>query len=155
MSNPVYRSHVRIIPEEAGIKQAYVDPFPHPIPSGCHGDLKTWYKAPVTEDLPSPLDYLVVAIASCLTGTLAEALEARRIAAHGGTLETVVEGDIAPGEHQVLQLTTVRLRYSLTIPKGTRAAADRALAWHESRCPVSQSVKHGIRIEWSVDITER
>ncbi len=54
MSNPVYRSHVRIIPEQPGIKQAYIDPFPQPIPSGSHGDLKTWYKSPVTEDLPSP-----------------------------------------------------------------------------------------------------
>jgi uncharacterized OsmC-like protein len=96
-----------------------------------------------------------VAIASCLSGTLAEALEARRIPTDDSTLETVVEGEVTEEEHRVLRLTTVRLRYALTIPKGKRAAADRALAWHESRCPVSQSIKHGIRIEWSVDITER
>lgn len=89
----------------------------------------------------------MVAIASCLTGTLAEALEARRIPTHDGTLEAVVDGDIDVGEHQVLHLTTVRLRYALTIPEGTRAAADRAFAWHESRCPVSQSLEHGIQMD--------
>jgi hypothetical protein len=91
----MYRSHVHIIPEQSGIKQAYVDPFPQPIPGGFHGDLKTWDKAPVTEDLPSLLDYLVVAIASCLTGTLAEALEARRIPAHDGTFRYGAPG-LAP-----------------------------------------------------------
>ena len=40
--------------------------------------------------------------------------------------ETVVEGDVTAEAHQVLRLTTVRLRYALTIPKGTRAAAERA-----------------------------
>jgi uncharacterized OsmC-like protein len=155
MSDPVYRARVRVIPEQPGIKQAYVDPFPQPIRSGSHGDLKAWYKAPATEELPSPLDYLIVAIASCLSGTLVEALEARRIPTDGGTFETVVEGDVTAEVHQVLRLTTVRLRYALTIPRGTRAVAERALAWHESRCPVSQSVTHGIQIEWSVDLTER
>jgi hypothetical protein len=70
MNDPVYRSQVRIISEQPGIKHSYVDPFPQPIRSGVHSDLKAWYKAQVTEDLPSPLDYLVSVIASWLTGTL-------------------------------------------------------------------------------------
>jgi uncharacterized OsmC-like protein len=155
MSDPVYRARVRVILEQPGIVQAYVHPFPQPIRSGSHGDLKAWYKAPATEELPSPLDHLVVALASCLSGTLAEALEARGIPTDGGTFETVVEGEVTAEAHQVLRLTTVRLRYALTVPEGRRAAAERALAWHESRCPVSQSITHGIRIEWGAEITER
>jgi uncharacterized OsmC-like protein len=89
-----------------------------------------------------------------MTGTLAGALEARQIAAYGGSLETEVEGDIEEGEHKVLLLTRVRIKYRLKIPRGKREQAERALSLHHSRCPVSQSVERGIRVEWSAEIAE-
>jgi uncharacterized OsmC-like protein len=89
-----------------------------------------------------------------MTGTLAGALEARQIAAYGGSLETEVEGDIEEGENKVLLLTKVHIKYRLQIPKGKRAQAERSLALHHSRCPVSQSVERGIHVEWSAEITE-
>ena len=88
-----------------------------------------------------------------MTGTLAGALEARQIPAYGGTLETRVEGDIEEGD-KVLLLTRIRITYRLTIPKGKRAEAERALALHDSRCPVSQSVQRGIKVEHSAEINE-
>ncbi|HEV8438688.1 MAG TPA: OsmC family protein [Methylomirabilota bacterium] len=88
-----------------------------------------------------------------MTGTLAGALEARQIPAYGGTLETHVEGDIEEGD-KVLLLTRIRVKYRLQIPKGKRAEAERALSLHDSRCPVSQSVQRGIKVEYSADITE-
>jgi uncharacterized OsmC-like protein len=88
-----------------------------------------------------------------MTGTLAGALEARKIPAYGGTLETEVEGDIEE-ENKLLLLTKVHIKYKLSIPKGKRAEAERALQLHDSRCPVSQSVQRGIKVEWSADITE-
>jgi uncharacterized OsmC-like protein len=89
-----------------------------------------------------------------MTGTLAGALEARHIAAYNGSLETEVEGDIEEGDNKVLLLTKVRIKYKMKIPKGTRAQAERSLALHHSRCPVSQSVERGIKVEWSAEITE-
>ena len=89
-----------------------------------------------------------------MTGTLAGALEARQIAAYGGALETEVEGDIEEGEHKVLLLTRVHIKYRLKIPQGKRQQAERALSLHHSRCPVSQSVERGIRVEWSAEIAE-
>jgi uncharacterized OsmC-like protein len=89
-----------------------------------------------------------------MTGTLAGALEARHITAYGGVLETEVEGDIEAGENKVLLLTKVHIKYRLKIPKGKRQQAERALSLHHSRCPVSQSVERGIRVEWSADIAE-
>ena len=89
-----------------------------------------------------------------MTGTLAGALEARQIAAYGGSLETEVEGDIEEGENKVLLLTKVHIKYKLKIPMGKRAQAERSLALHHSRCPVSLSVERGIQVEWSAEITE-
>jgi uncharacterized OsmC-like protein len=89
-----------------------------------------------------------------MTGTLAGALEARQIAAYGGSLETEVEGDIEEGENKVLLLTGVHIKYRMKIPRGKREQAERALSLHHSRCPVSQSVERGIRVEWSAEIAE-
>ena len=89
-----------------------------------------------------------------MTGTLAGALEARQIAAYGGSLETEVEGDIEEGENKVLLLTRVHIKYRMKIPRGKREQAERALSLHHSRCPVSQSVERGIRVEWSAEIAE-
>ncbi len=89
-----------------------------------------------------------------MTGTLAGALEARQIPAYNGTLETEVEGDIEEGENKVLLLTKVHVKYRMKVPAGKRQQAERALALHDSRCPVSQSVQRGIRVEWSAQIDE-
>ena len=89
-----------------------------------------------------------------MTGTLAGALEARQIAAYGGSLESEVEGDIEEGENKVLLLTRVHIKYRMKIPQGKREQAERALSLHHSRCPVSQSVERGIRVEWSAYIAE-
>jgi uncharacterized OsmC-like protein len=89
-----------------------------------------------------------------MTGTLAGALEARQIPAYTGTLEAEAEGDIEAGDNQVLRLSNVRLTYRLKIPPGKRQEAERALSFHESRCPVSQSVQGSITVEWSAEITE-
>jgi uncharacterized OsmC-like protein len=88
-----------------------------------------------------------------MTGTLAGALEARKIPAYGGTLETDVEGDIEEGD-KVLLLTRIRIKYRMKVPKGKREDAERALSLHEARCPVSQSVQRGIKVEYSADISE-
>jgi uncharacterized OsmC-like protein len=89
-----------------------------------------------------------------MTGTLAGALEARQIGAYDGSLKTEVDGDIEEGENRVLLLTKVHIKYHMKIPKGQREQAERALSLHHSRCPVSQSVERGIRVEWSADIAE-
>lgn len=88
-----------------------------------------------------------------MTGTLAGALEARQIPAFDGRLGTEVEGDIEEVDRGLL-ITRVRIRYKLKVPRGKRAEAQRALDIHETRCPVSQSVQRGIRVEWEAEVTE-
>jgi uncharacterized OsmC-like protein len=89
-----------------------------------------------------------------MTGTLAGALEARHIPAYNDSLEAEVEGDIEEGDDKVLLLTKVHIKYTMKIPQGTRPQAERSLALHHARCPVSQSVERGIRVEWSAEIIE-
>lgn len=64
-----------------------------------------------------------------------------------------MEGDIEEVDRGLL-ITRVRIRYKLKVPREKRAEAQRALEAHERRCPVSQSVQRGIRVEWEGEITE-
>ncbi len=88
-----------------------------------------------------------------MTGTLAGALEARGIPSSPDKLVAAVEGTIENVDGRP-HITKIKVRYSLKIPKGKKAEAERAIAVHDSRCPASQSVQRGITVEWEGDITE-
>ncbi|MGH9463248.1 MAG: OsmC family protein [Vicinamibacteria bacterium] len=64
-----------------------------------------------------------------------------------------VEGDIEEID-RILVITRIRVKYRLKVPKDKRAAAERALATHEDKCPAATSVKRGIALEWKADIEE-
>ena len=79
-----------------------------------------------------------------MTGNLAGALERRGIPHHPEKQVADVEGVIenVDGHHLI---ATIRVKYTVKIPKGKRAEAGRAAAVHESRCPASQGVRRGIK----------
>ena len=88
-----------------------------------------------------------------MTGTLAGALEARGIPSNPEKLVADVEGTIENMEGR-RHITKIKVKYSVKVPKGKRAETERALAVHDSRCPASQSVQRGIKVEWEGDIVE-
>ena len=64
-----------------------------------------------------------------------------------------VEGDVEAVD-KVLRIARMRVHYTIRIPKGTREAADRAVATHEAKCPAASSVRGCIPIAITADITE-
>jgi len=88
-----------------------------------------------------------------MAGTLGGALAARGIPAVPDNLVTDVEADIEQ-EDRIILLTRVRLKYHVTVPRGKRAEAERAIAVHHQGCPVYKSLERGIAVEWDADITE-
>ena len=77
----------------------------------------------------------------------------RKIPSYPDRLTADVEGDIEDIDG-ILVLTRIRVRYRVKVPKDQRAAAERALATHENKCPAATSVKRGIAVEWKADIEE-
>ncbi len=88
-----------------------------------------------------------------MTGTLAGALEARQIPSYPDKLTADVEGFIEAVDGKP-RITRIKVHYNLTVPKGKRAEAERAIAVHEQSCPVSQSVRRGIEIEFDGVVAE-
>lgn len=88
-----------------------------------------------------------------MAGTLEGALEVRGIPTHPDKLETTVEGDINEVDGMPV-LTNIRIKYKLTIPKGLREKAERALSRHKKRCAASRSVERGISVSWEAEVVE-
>ncbi len=88
-----------------------------------------------------------------MTGTLAGALAARDIPVSPEGFSSDAEGFIESVDGQMV-ITRIKVRYSLKVPKGKRKEAQRALDVHEQGCPVAQSLKRGIAVEWEGDIVE-
>ncbi len=88
-----------------------------------------------------------------MTGTLAGVLEARQIPSHPDKLVADVEGFIESVEGKP-RITRVKVHYTVKVPRGKRAEAERAIALHEQHCPVSQSVRRGIEVEFDGTVEE-
>lgn len=86
-------------------------------------------------------------------GTLAGALAVRQIPVERDTIKASVEGDIETID-RVLRISRIRVRYAVRIPAGMRAAAERAVATHEQKCPAATSVRGCIPIEIAAEIME-
>lgn len=88
-----------------------------------------------------------------MTGTLSGALEARHIPTFPDKLSTKAEGTIEAPEG-ILKITHIQLHFDLEIPKGKRPEAERALSVFERNCPVAQTLKGCVKIEYDWEITE-
>ncbi len=86
-------------------------------------------------------------------GTLAGALEVRKIPAYPNKLEAYVEGDIEEVEG-ILRVTRIRVRYKIRIPGDMREAAERAVASHPTKCPAAMTVKNCVELDLSAEYIE-
>jgi uncharacterized OsmC-like protein len=88
-----------------------------------------------------------------MTGTLSGALEARKIPTFPDKLRANAEGTIEAPEG-VMKITHIQLHFELEIPIGKRAEAERALAVFERGCPVAQTLKGCVQIDYDWEIEE-
>ena len=54
----------------------------------------------------------------------------------------------------VLKVTRIHVTYRMTIPRGRREAAERALETHVDHCPVAQTLLPCVEIGWDAEIEE-
>ncbi len=148
-------SKVKVFKEPGAnkIKHIQFEGFPDHVRMGVHGGIAQFFKLDPDDPQPSTIDYLVAAIGGCLTGTVAGALEARGVSGGPENLETNVEGQIENVDGKLL-LTNVTVKYKIKIPADKRASFDRAMEQHDNMCPVSASLKRGIKVEWKAEIEE-
>ena len=88
-----------------------------------------------------------------MLGTFGRALESRGIPSQPNRLTARVEGDIVD-EDGVMALRAIRIRYAVKLPAGKRAAAERALRFHERGCPLATTLRGAVTVSYTADFTE-
>lgn len=88
-----------------------------------------------------------------MTGTLAGALEARKIPSHPNKLTSESKGTIREVDG-VMKITDIHIHFELEIPSGKKEEAERALNVFERNCPVAQTLKGSVEIDYDWNITE-
>jgi uncharacterized OsmC-like protein len=84
---------------------------------------------------------------------LSGALAARQIPTSPNKLHSQAEG-IIEAPDRVMKITRIHVHYDLTIPRGKREEAERALNVFEKGCPVAQTLKGCVQIDHEWDIKE-
>lgn len=155
MAKLIHTSKVKVHkePGKSKIKRAEIEGFPGAIRMGIHGGIAEYFKLSPDEPVASTLDYIVAAVAGCMTGTVAGALEARGVRADPEKLQVEAEGKIEDVDGKMI-LTGIKLLYRLKVPAEKRATVERALEHHEGLCAASESVRRGITVEWESEIQE-
>ncbi|UOQ92174.1 OsmC family protein [Halobacillus shinanisalinarum] len=88
-----------------------------------------------------------------MTGTLSGALEARKIPTSPDKLQAEAQGTIDAPEG-VMKITHIQIHFQLEIPKDKRSEAERALSVFERNCPVAQTLKGSVQIDYDWEIKE-
>jgi uncharacterized OsmC-like protein len=77
----------------------------------------------------------------------------RGISLPSGAIEARGEG-INELRDRLPVLTRIHVRYTLTIPQGSRETVDRALSRHVEKCPTAATLKGAVDVTWEADIRE-
>ncbi len=151
-SQIVYRSRVDVVPGLEKSKLVYLPAEQDPVLMGFHGDLAPRFGLVEGAYTPraSTLDYIVGATAGCMTGVLAAALTARKIAVRDGRLKVEAVGDVELDDG-ILVLRRIHLLAHLLADESHRAAAERVAATFERQCPVYRSLHAAIEITSELD----
>lgn len=96
-------------------------------------------------------DYLLAAVAACLTGTLGQALKARGILSDGDRLTSRAEADVEVDDG-VMVMRHVTVHYRLQVEAEKREAAERAHAHHVGVCGVARSVMPSLDIRTEIEL---
>lgn len=102
---------------------------------------------------PSPTQFLVAAIANCLSASFIFALG--KYKEDPGAVTTTVQAEIGRNEQNRLRVLGMAAELKLGVPAESLAHLERAIATFEDFCTVTASVKAGIPVKVTVSSPDR
>jgi uncharacterized OsmC-like protein len=153
MNEPLYVARATVTPAGPLHRHAVLDAGAE-AEFGVHGPIAELFKLSPARPLPLPVDYVVAATAGCMLGTLIGALEVRQVKLEPGAITARAEGANELKDGLPL-LTSIRVHYTMRIPKGTREVVDRALSRHQDKCPTAATLKPAVAVSWTAEIEEQ
>lgn len=143
----VETSRVSVVSAPGRVKNVYLPVDGGPVPMGLHGGVAEHYKAPADiEPHATTLDYLVGAVAACLSGTFGGMLRALGQDTDAESFTTTGTGTIVK-DQGVLRVAAVEVFYVVHLGQDVKAdLVRRAHDRHVRHCPVARTVGGCIEI---------
>lgn len=152
MSNPLYTTRGRVEKVRGVHRRGHLETG-HTMEMGVHGPIKAHYRIDA-EDLPLPVDYMVIATGGGMLGTLNGVLEAREVSLDPDDIAARVEGHTRLRDGLPV-LTEIVVHYTLRVPPEARETVERALERHASKCPSARTLEGAVEVRWTAEIRER
>jgi uncharacterized OsmC-like protein len=154
VSEPTFTTRVRVTRERPPLRTAELLETGETVTFGTPGYQGDFYGLGEGElrEHGGTFDYLVAAVASCLTGTFGRALTVRGIPSDGGRLSSEAEGHVVV-ENDIMVMKRVTVRYRLQLDdEAKRDAAERAHVHHVGACGVARSVMPSLAIATELEL---
>jgi uncharacterized OsmC-like protein len=153
MSQTRFTSQVRVTRERPPLRTAELLETGETVTFGTPGYQGDFYGFGEGElrEHGGTFDYLLAAVAACLTGTLGQALKARGIPSDGDRLTSRAEAEVEV-EDGVMVMRRITVRYRLQVEEDRREAARRAHAHHVRACGVARSVMPSLDIRTEIEL---
>ncbi len=154
MSTPTFTSRVRVSRERPPLRTAELLETGETVTFGTPGYQGDFYGFGEGElrERGGTFDYLLAAVAACLTGTFGQALTARGIVSDGDRLTSEAEAHVEV-EDRIMVMRQITVRYRLRLDDaGQREAAERAHEHHVRACGVARSVMPALAIRTELEL---
>jgi uncharacterized OsmC-like protein len=154
MTEPTFTSRVRIARERPPLRTAVLAETGETVTFGTPGYQGDFYGFGEGElrEHGGTFDFLLAAVAACLTGTFGSALKARGIPSDGDRLTADAAAHVEV-EDGVMVMKRITVRYRLRLEdEGKRAAAQRAHEHHVGACGVARSVMPSLPIRTELEL---
>ena len=154
MSTPTFTSRVRVTRERPPLRTAELLETGETVTFGTPGYQGDFYGFGEGElrERGGTFDYLLAAVAACLTGTFGQALKARGIASDADRLTSEAEAHVEV-EDKIMVMKRITVRYRLRLDDPDQGeAAERAHEHHVKACGVARSVMPALAIETELEL---
>lgn len=149
-----YTARARVANKKPTLREVSLPGLDSPLRVGFHPEVADVYGIPPGsyEEAAATYDYLVGAVAGCLTGVLSAMLEARGVPTGDDhlTAEATAESE---WRDRVLRVTSIQVHYVIRADGADPDVVERVHEQHVSRCSMAQSVANAIDVRTSYELS--
>jgi uncharacterized OsmC-like protein len=148
-----YTARAKVVNQKPTWRDVHLTGLEAPVSVGFHREIAEIYRLPEGSyaETAATYDYLVGAVAGCLTGVLSGMLEARGVATGDGRISAEAAGE-TEWRDRVLRVAAIRVHYRIDAGGADEELVRRVHDQHVARCSMAQSVADAIEVTTSYEV---
>lgn len=149
-----YTARARVANKHPTLREVSLPGLATPLRVGFHPEVAEVYGIPPGsyDEAAATYDYLVGAVAGCLTGVLSGMLEARGMSTGDDRLTAEATAQ-SEWRDRVLRVTSIHVHYAVRAGDANPDVVERVHEQHVRRCSMAQSVAGAIEVTTSYELS--